>query len=254
MTTPSQSQFVRQSFAAFTLLGLLAGAARAEGVTGVLGSVNTEAKKIVVMESGTDRKVELTVTDRTRYATGQGRPLKLADLKKGDGVGVTVEGSAALAVVVNQSALTGVVDEVEVEKGKFTVTQAGETREFTAEVTAKTPILSVEGKALGLKDVKTGDGVTVTFAGHDVLKVTVNPKPEEITGHVKSIAADMKSIVVTEVGTETDVKVVLTGRTTLVTNQSKTLELKDLKKGDGVGVAHHGSVASKIVVNPAPAR
>ena len=40
--------------------------------------------------------------------------------------------------------------------------------------------------------------------------------------------------------------------TTIVTVTGKKIELKDLKKGDGVGISHVNSVASKVVVNVKP--
>lgn len=58
----------------------------------------------------------------------------------------------------------------------------------------------------------------------------------------------------TEKVTDKNIDVSVTPQTTIVTSQGKTMDLKDLKKGDGVGIAHDASIASRIVVNVAPAR
>lgn len=56
----------------------------------------------------------------------------------------------------------------------------------------------------------------------------------------------------TETGTSTDVTVAITPTTSMVTTQGKKIELKELKKGDGVGISHTNSVASKVIVNVKP--
>ena len=55
-------------------------------------------------------------------------------------------------------------------------------------------------------------------------------------------------------GTTTDVTVAVNDQTTIVTTAGKTLKIKDLKEGDGVGIAHTASVAKKIMVNVKPPR
>ena len=39
----------------------------------------------------------------------------------------------------------------------------------------------------------------------------------------------------------------------MTTTDHKKIEMKELKKGDGVGISHINSVASKVVVNVKPA-
>jgi len=39
-----------------------------------------------------------------------------------------------------------------------------------------------------------------------------------------------------------------------VTTNGKDLRFQDLKRGDGVGIDHHGGVADRIVVNVKPVR
>ena len=57
-------------------------------------------------------------------------------------------------------------------------------------------------------------------------------------------------LIVTELGSDVTVTVAITPKTRIVSNAGKTLSMNDLKKGDGVGIAHQASVASLIVVNP----
>src|SRR5512142_1076152 len=73
-------------------LGLMAPSARAAvGLTGVINSVDVEGRKLVVTPSetsGTEKSVTVTVTDQTRITTAQGQPLRLADVKPNDTVGI----------------------------------------------------------------------------------------------------------------------------------------------------------------------
>ncbi len=236
-------------------LGLTTSSARAAvGLTGVISSVDVEGRKLVVTPSGTEKNMTVMVTDQTQITTAQGQPLRLADLKRNDTVGIAHRDGVATSVVVNQAPLMGIVSTIDADGKKLVVTENGTNRDVTVPITDRTAILTSAGKAIELKDLKSGDGVGITYSGPFVTRIAVNSKPTELTGHVKEVGADMKSLVVTEIGTGTDVKVAITPSTTIVTGQGKTLSLKDLKKGDGVGIAHEASVASKIVVNAAPAR
>jgi Cu/Ag efflux protein CusF len=87
-----------------------------------------------------------------------------------------------------------------------------------------------------------------------VFGVMAAPATAQLTGHVKSVDVDAKRLVVTETGTVTDVGVTVTDQTPITTMAGKDLEIKDLKQGDGVAIAHNGGVASKIVVNVKPQR
>jgi hypothetical protein len=72
---------------------------------------------------------------------------------------------------------------------------------------------------------------------------------EVLKGHVKSVAANLKTFVVTQLGTNTDLTVQINPQTQIVTTEAKKLDVKELKAGDGVAVSHVGGVASKIVVS-----
>jgi hypothetical protein len=236
-------------------LGLTTPSARAAvGLTGVISSVDVEGRKLVVTPSGTEKNVTVTVTDQTRITTVQGQLLRLADLKRNDTVGIAHQNGAATSIVVNQAPLMGIVSTIDVDGKKLVVTENGTNRDVTVSINDRTAILTSAGEAIELKNLKSGDGVAITYSGPHVTRINVNTKPAELTGHVKEVGADMKSLVVTEIGTGNDVKIAITPSTTIVTGQGQTLSLKDLKKGDGVGIAHEASVASKIVVNAAPAR
>ena len=104
-----------------------------------------------------------------------------------------------------------------------------------------------------LKELKTGDGLGVAHTAGLASKIVVNVKPSELIGHVKSVGANLKTFVVTETGTNTDGTVAINSDTMIETTAKKKIELKDLKKGDGVGISHINSVASKVVVNVKPA-
>jgi hypothetical protein len=235
-------------------LALAGGRAWGEQLVGVVNSVDTQAAKLVVVEKATDRTVDVTVMPQTTIVTGSGRSVTLRTLKKGDGVGIAHTGGVAAKIVVNQAPLLGVVDAVDLDAKTFVVDQQGTDREIKVHILPATTLESAGGKLYHLKNLKSGDGVRVDYDGEDVAKVVVNPKPTELTAHVKSVAADLKSLVVTEAGTDAEVRVIVTPDTSIVTAEGKTMDLKQLKKGDGVGIAHEASVASKIVVNPAPAR
>lgn len=148
--------------------------------------------------------------------------------------------------------LAGVVSTVDVDGRKIAVTPTGKEKNVDVAVDDKTIIESAAGKKLGLKDLKTGDGLGIVHTAGVASKILVNPKPAELTGHVKSVGANLKTFVVTETGTTTDVTVAITPDTQILTTSGKKLEAKELKKGDGVGISHVNSVASKVVVNVKP--
>ena len=128
-------------------------------------------------------------------------------------------------------------------------------QEKTVDVTVndQTVISTTAGKPLQLKDLKPGDGLGIAHTGGVASAIAVNIKPAELTGHVKSVGASLKTFVVTETGTTTDVTVAITANTSFVTTGGKKIDLKELKKGDGVGISHVNSVASKVVVHVKPA-
>jgi Cu/Ag efflux protein CusF len=234
---------------------LLSGlSARADQLAGTVKSVDLDGRKLVVAEQTTDKNIDVSVTSQTTIVTEGGQPLSLKYLKRGDGVGISLVNGTAATILVNQAPLFGVVTTIDVDGKSLVVTEKGTDREIQVAIKPQTTIETTKGKVSALKDLKTGDGLSITFAGDEARKVLVNVKPAELTAHVKSVAADLNSLIVTEIGSKTDVKVAVTPQTTIVTSEGKTMELKELKKGDGVGIAHEGSVASKIVVNVAPAR
>jgi len=236
------------------IVGLSAAQARADQLAGIVKSVNADAKKMVVVESGTDKSVDIAVDDQTRLLTNNGVSLGLKYLKKGDGVGIAYANGLASTIIVNQAILRGVVDTVDIDGKKIVVSEADTDRDVDVPVAADTAVELSSGKVLALKDVKTGDGVGIAYAGPVATKIVVNPKPPEVRGHVESVGADLKSMVIKELGTKANISVSINSKTTLVTTTGKSIEVKELKKGDGVAVAHDASVASKIVVDVAEAR
>ena len=148
--------------------------------------------------------------------------------------------------------LTGIVSSVDLEAKKIAVTPTGKQLNVDVTVNDQTEIVSSSGKKMELKELKTGDGLGVAHTAGLASKIVVNIKPAELTGHIKSIGANLKTFVVTETGTDTDVTVAINSDTTIATTAGKKIELKELKKGDGVGISHINSVASKVVVNVKP--
>ena len=148
--------------------------------------------------------------------------------------------------------LAGIVSKVDLEAKKVDVTPEGKQLAVTVTVNDQTEIVSSAGKKLELKDLKAGDGLGIAHTSGLASKIVVNVKPSELTGHVKSVGANLKTFVVTETGTDTDVTVAVNADTVINTTDGKKLELKELKKGDGVGISHVNSVATKVVVNVKP--
>lgn len=149
--------------------------------------------------------------------------------------------------------LKGIVSSVDTDAKKIVVTPEGKQLTVDLKVDAQTEIVTSAGKKLELKELKAGDGLGAVHTNNLASKIVVNVKPDELTGHVKSVKADLKTFVVTETGTNTDVTVAVNSDTAITTTAGKKLEMKELKKGDGVGISHVNSVASKIVVNVKPA-
>ena len=72
---------------------------------------------------------------------------------------------------------------------------------------------------------------------------------EQLSGVVSSVDLDHKKIAVTPTDKEKPVDVAVNDQTVIQTANGKILALKELKTGDGLGIAHTGGLASKIVVN-----
>jgi hypothetical protein len=168
----------------------------------------------------------------------------------GVGIFLTLIGGIVDASEAEQ--LSGVVNSVNLEAKKIAVTPTGKDKDVEVVVNDKTVMTTQDGKTIELKDLKQGDGLGIAHKGGVASQILVAVKPSELTGHVKTIGANLKTFVVTETGTTTDVTVAVKPDTMIVTTDGKKLELKDLKKGDGVGISHVNSVASKVIVNVKP--
>jgi len=224
-------------------------------LTGHVKSVDTDANKVIVTETGTGTDYAIAVNGQTLIVTTAGKPLTLKVLRKGDGLAVTQVGGLASKIVAEQAPLVGVVKSVDANAKTLVLKETsakgepGTGEDVTMTVDDQAAITTTDGKAIKLGDLKEGDGVSIAHAGDLAQKIEVNVKPDEMTGFVKSVGADLKSFVVTLTGTDKDITVVVNDETTIVTTEGKTLKIKDLKEGDGVGIAHKASVAKKIVVN-----
>jgi hypothetical protein len=223
--------------------------ARAESLSGIVQSVDADAKKMVVTPMGTDKTVPVTVTDATTIRTDKGVSLPLKYLRKGDGVGVNHVAGTASLITVRQASLRGVVVKTDLDEKTFDMTPKGEDEDVRITTTEKTVFETEDGKARKLEDLKVGDGLAVRFNGPEVAEVVINPKPPELTGYIKSVSTDLQSLVVTEIGTDVDTAVRIDDQTIIKTNDGKPMTIKELKKGDGVGIATVKGVAEQIVVN-----
>ncbi len=157
--------------------------------------------------------------------------------------------SAGLSSANPTEQLAGIVTSVDVEGMKIVVTPTGQEKTTEVTVNDQTEITTEGGNSFLLKDLKAGDGLGIAHTGGVASKIRVAVKPSELTGHVKTVKTDAKTFVVTETGTTTDVTVKITDDTSIVDVKGHKLELKELKKGDGVGLCHFNSVATKVIVN-----
>jgi hypothetical protein len=235
------------------VVGLMGGPAtvRADDLSGVVVSVEVAGRKVVVMDQSTSQPRNVGFVDQADIRTTTGQPLQLQNLKRGDRVGIVSSGGMASRVVVNQAPLRGVVSNIDLRTQKLIVTEDVTNRDIEVDLIPTTRIESITRAPVILKDIKTGDGISVAYSGATPLTVTIKSKPPEVKGHIKSIAADMRSLIVTELGTNANLTVAVTPQTSIVSSTGKTLRMNDLQKGDGVGIAHQASTASLIVVSPA---
>ncbi len=245
---------------ALVAFGLLAAPAPAAAqLTGFVKSVDAAANRLSVTETRTGADRAIAVSGQTAVVTAAGETLTLKDLRKGDGVGITHRGGLATRIVVDQARLIGHVRSVDAEAKKLVVGdgaagEAGAGGDVTVRVDDRTAITTADGKSLALGDLKKDDGVSIARAGDLARAIEVKAKPAELTGFVKSVAADLKSFVVTETGTNTDFTMAVNERTAITTTEGRTLAIKDLKPGDGVGISHVASVAQAIKVSVKPPR
>jgi hypothetical protein len=163
---------------------------------------------------------------------------------------LAISGGDSFAVATDQ--LAGIVSSVDVDGKKIVVTPTGQEATTEVLVNDQTEITTEGGNPFALKDLKPGDGLGIAHSGGKAVKILVAVKPAELTGHVKSVKTDSSTFVVTETGTTTDITVKIAKETSIVDVKGKKLELKELKKGDGVGLTHYNSVATKVIVNVKP--
>ena len=92
--------------AAALTLSITVGTAIAAELMGTIKSVDIEGKKILITEKGTDKDVEVTVTDDTEYETPKKKMKNydLAKIKKGTMVEVTHEDTKASKIVFKKGA------------------------------------------------------------------------------------------------------------------------------------------------------
>jgi len=240
---------------AFALAAVFVGAgasSRADSVRGIVQSVDADARKVVVKPEGSGDNVDLSTTDATVIRTDKGVPMELPYLRKGDAVGVSYANGVATQVLVRQVPLVGILVKTDPDEKTFDMTPKGEEKDLRVTTIKETTFETYDGKVLKLQDLKPGDGISVRFNGPRVARVVVSVKPPEVTGYIKSISADLQSLVVTEVGTNVDAAVTVDDETVISTNDGKSLTIKQLKKGDGVGIATEKGVARQIVVNVKP--
>jgi len=219
---------------------------------GHVQSVDRDANRLVVKQSGTGEEVPVAVNQQTQVITTTNQVFTLRDLTKGDGVVVTHSGGVATRIVVNPAPLNATVKSVDADARRLVVARSVVDAELAFDLGDPATIVTKEGKTLKVDDLKQGDSVTITRDGKVVRRVEVIPKPQEIAGHIKSIAANFKTFAVTEIGTHRGITVAVDENTKIVNSEGKSLTIKDLKVGDGVGIAHEGSVAKSIKVNLQP--
>ena len=160
--------------------------------------------------------------------------------------------SALLAAGARADTLKGHISSVNSDARTLVVTDPATGKDVDVTVNDQTVIRSASGKTLKVDDLKQGDGVGIAHARGVASEIVVNPKADELTGHVKLVAANLKSFVMTDDATKTEYTVKVNEKTTIATSAGKKLKMSELKKGDGVGISHQGGLASKIVVNVRP--
>jgi len=248
--------FVPALAVALVAFGVMAAPAPANAqLKGHVKSVDTAANTVIVTETGTGTDYPIAVTGQSMVVSTAGKPLTLKDLRKGDGVSVSLFGNVASKIVVAPTRITGVVRSVDADAKRLVLREtgaegeAGAGKDITMRVDDQATIVTTDGKTVQLGDLRQGDGVSITREGDLAQRIEVNPKPDELTGFVKSVSADLRTFVVTETGTTKDITVAVNDQTTIVTTEGRTLHMRDLKEGDGVGISHIASLAKKIVVN-----
>jgi len=76
----SRRQFLIKLATGFAVMGLVVGSVIADELLGVISKVDVEGKKITVIEKGTDKEIEIKITDDTE-ASAKGGYAKV-DLEK----------------------------------------------------------------------------------------------------------------------------------------------------------------------------
>jgi len=222
-------------------------------LVGVLKSANADARTLIVTQEGTGREIGVTSDDQTTVTNNGGKALEFAQLRSGDGVAITFDGAHAAKVAVNPAALRGLVKSIDLQKRQVVLGEAETDREVNVPLTDRTVIVTTDGKALALKDLKQGDGLAVITDGEAASKLVVRVKPPGLAGQVKSVAGNLRSFVVAELGTGKELTIGINDQTTIMSRDGKPIPMKELKDGDGVGITlGKAGVASEIIVNPKP--
>jgi len=255
----SRRSFVPALAGALAVFVLMADPAAAQ-LTGHIKSVDATANRLVLTQTGTGTELTVAVPTQTMVVTKAGNALTLKDLRRGDSLAITLVGGIVSRIVAEQGRIVGTVKSSDPDAKRLVIREfvpKGEERTNKDDILTiddKTTITTTDGKPIKFGELKEGDGVSIAHAGDLAEKIEVNVKPDELTGFVKSVGADLKTFVVTQTGTTKDFTVAITPETVIETTEGKPIKVKELKEGDGVGVAHASGTAQKIVVAVKPLR
>jgi len=255
----NQRSFVPALAGALLVLGVATRPAVAQ-LKGNVKSVDTTANRLVVTETGTGAEHTIAVPVQATIVTPSGRALMFKDLRQGDGLAVTHVGGVASRILAEQARLVGTVKSADPEAKRLVIRETvprgdtGTAKDVILTIDDRTTIENPEGKAVKFGDIKAGDGVSIVHAGDLAQRIETTVKPDELTGFVKSVGANLKTVVVTQTGTNTEYTIAIDPETVIETTEGKTLNIKELKEGDGVGISHVSAVAKRIRVAVKPQR
>ena len=221
-----------------------------EAAVVVTGTTVDVGKTSIKVKDLSGKDLEVSITAKTVVKKGKDT-IKVADIKKGDSVEVTVKGKEAELIsllpppIIQPVIIVGNVEDVNVK------TKTLKVREVTGKVnsltlTDKTVIKS--GDAIKKpEDIKRGDKVEITTRG-GVLEAIALPVPEiptKVKGLVEDVdlkakiikVKDEKGMVLSfEVPDKTDIKMGTVSK-----------KIMDIEKGDTADVLAKGKVAQSIV-------
>jgi len=157
------------------MAALFIGRVFADDVVGIVRSVDTEKRMIVVRPNGSDSDIPISFGPQTTVVGSKGAPIGMAALRPGMSV-VVIEHKVAGHISVAEE-LRGTIESVTAEGHEFVLSEETGRRPISLRTDERTSVAAGKsrGAAIDLVDLEAGTPLSVVHAGGLATTITVRP-------------------------------------------------------------------------------